>query len=174
MSPITIIKTVVYALGLPVIVEFQRFYYKFWDILIRFQNRLIELATKYLWPWVAELLKLINFESIKELYNDIYAGIELPEKCISKYISRSGTFEYLFIILVSILSFASIVRLIILPLETCLLSALIIKQFEEKYPTTFRIIYYPSVIGLVYSLYMVIIGILYVTGVKTGVKRASI
>ncbi len=161
MSPITIITTVVYAVGLPVIVEFQKFYYKIWDILIEVQNALIDLASKYLWPWVAELLNLINFKSIKELYDDIYRGKYTPEKCVANYISRSGTIEYLFIITLSTLVFLSIVKNIVSPLEKYVLSAPIIKQIEENNPDTFKIFYYPSVIGFVYIGYNVVAYILH-------------
>ena len=68
MSPITLVTTIFYAVCLPIFVEVQYIYNKLWDILIDIQRKLVELAHQYLWPWVAELLQFINFESIKTLY----------------------------------------------------------------------------------------------------------
>ncbi len=161
MSLITVVTTVVYAVGLPIFVEAHRFYYRIWDVLIKVQQVLIELSNKYLWPWMAELLKLINFESIKILYNDINEK-KLPEQCVREYIDRAGPIEYAFIIFVSTALLITIAKMIILPLEDQILMAPIMMQFVEKHPMMFRIFFCPFLVVVLYLGYMMTAYIFYI------------
>jgi hypothetical protein len=162
MSVITIVTTLLYAVGLPVVIEARRIYYRLWDTLIEFQRILIDLANKYLWPWVAEFLKVINFESIRTLYNDIQQSKKTPEQCVSEYLDRSGYIEYLFILFVSGAIALIIARGIVLPLEKHVLTAPIMKKFVETYPMLFRIFFYTVLLVLMYMVYMLIAYGLYV------------
>lgn len=156
MSVITVVTTILYAIGLPIFVEGRRLYYRLWDLLIEFQRVLIDLANKYLWPWVSEFLKIINFESIKKLYYDIQEAKMSPEQCVREYLDRSGYIEYIFIIIVSSTVAFFIAKGVISPLERHVLTAPIMKQFVEGYPILFRMFFYVVLITLMYVSYMII------------------
>lgn len=161
MTFITVITTILYALGLPIFVEVRRLYYKLWNQLILFQRYLIELANEYLWPWVADLLKMINFESIRELYNDIKESKMKPEQCVQAYIDRSGPFEYIFIIFTSGMIAYLFAKMFISPFENYILTAPIMKKFVNSYPIIFRMFFYPLSMITIYMLYMLIAYVLY-------------
>jgi hypothetical protein len=153
--------TVYYAVVLPALVEFQRLLFNFWDILIAWQRYLVELAKHYLWPWVEEFLLMINFESLKLLYNDVSRGID-PDKCVKDYVARARSpFEYTFMIAVSSAIIIMTIYAIIYPTEKYLVEALAFRNFKEAYPHAFRFCVYIG-LGLgVYGTYITFAYILY-------------
>jgi hypothetical protein len=160
MSLITIIATVLYAVGFPIFVEARKIYYRIWDILIEIQKVLIDLANLYLWPWVADFLRIINFESIKKLYQDIKEG-KIPEQCVSEYLDRAGPFEYVFILTISTTTLILITNLMITPLEENVLNSILMKKFVETRPILFRVFFYPFLIYVIFVSYYFISYALY-------------
>jgi len=156
MRPLSIIATVVHALVLPVFVEFRDKIDKLWDVLIRIQNYLIELANKYLWPFVAEFLTFINFKSIKQLYNDLNDGVKKSDQCVQEFIARSGSVEYVFIMTTSTLLLVTLVQYVAPRLYEFLLMAQSFRDFKKVYPVSCEVWLY-TVIGLgLYHLYSIV------------------
>jgi hypothetical protein len=121
--------------------EVVRFSHEIWDILARFWKKLIELATEWLWPWVARLLEMINVESIKLLYNDIQKGMP-SEKCLHAFVERSGWLEYVFIVGISLLIMASVFRITVIPVRNYVLGSKLMQIAHDAYPLLFNLCFY--------------------------------
>jgi hypothetical protein len=165
---IIFITTIFYALCLPIVTEFSHLYSLFWNFfwnsLIRIQKFLVDLS----WPLVAKLLKIINFESLKLLYDDISDSVN-TDVCVASYLARAGTFEYLFIILTSIGTMGGITLSFILLLEEHVLQYTDCNQSSN--PFAFRIFIYSCCFFAVYLLYLIVGYCLYILSSNFGRKN---
>jgi hypothetical protein len=163
MEFITILTTVFYAIALPVVVQAKRIYDVLLYNLIWLQKKLVSFAMKWLWPWVAEFLKIINFESIRTLHREIKEGTE-PRVCASNYLDRAGFVEHIFIVFVSAMVLLAVAQLI-----DKYLRARIRHQVKKgymyftgkqiivkEYPKTFEAFVIFVLVVVVYTAYMAI------------------